>query len=119
MLARAERLQRQFFHIAEAGDRRASWAPPADVVETRREVVVLVGMPGVDPASVQTTIENGTLIVRGERILPLDLGRIFIHRLELPTGPFERKILLPKGRYGNAAYATSHGCLVVTLNKNL
>ena len=117
MLARAERLHSQFFHVAEAGVRQRLWEPPVDVLETSGHVVVLVGLPGVDPGSVQAAIEDEALIVAGDRSLPRELGRIFIHRMELPLGRFERKVLLPRGRYRDVHYATSDGCLVVTLTK--
>lgn len=117
MLARAERLHRQFFHIAEAGVRQPVWEPPVDVLETRQHVVVLVGLPGVDPESVKAEIEDEALVVAGDRALPQELGRIFIHRMELPLGRFERKVMLPRGRYRDVQYATSDGCLVVTLTK--
>ena len=117
MLARAEGLHRQLFHVAEAGVRRPVWEPPVDVLETRGHVVVLVGLPGVDPDTVQATIEDEALTVAGDRALPQELGRIFIHRMELPLGRFERKVTLPRGRYGDMQHTASDGCLVVTLTK--
>lgn len=117
MLARAERLHRQFFHIADTRLHRIAWEPPADVLETRDHVVILVGLPGVDAATVRASIEDHVLIVSGERTLPRNLGRLYIHRMELPLGPFERKVTMPRGRYDNAEYSTSDGCLVVTLSK--
>ena len=51
MLARAERLHRQFFEPRRsAASRLPVWQPPADVLETEREVLILVALPGVDPA---------------------------------------------------------------------
>ena len=117
MLARAERLQHQFFHVAEAGSRQPAWEPPADVLETRELVVVLVALPGVDPESVQAVIEDQTLVVTGDRSLPQELGRVFVHRMELPLGRFERKVMLPGGRYHDVRFITKDGCLVVTLTK--
>ena len=38
MLTRAERLHRQFFQPARGGAQTPTWEPPADVVETDREV---------------------------------------------------------------------------------
>lgn len=117
MLARAERMQNQFFHIAEARDRRTAWEPPTDILETRELVVVLVGLPGVDPKSVQAVLEDQSLFVIGDRSLPKDLGRVFVHRMELPLGRFERKVRLPYGCYHDVRFTTDNGCLVVTLSK--
>jgi hypothetical protein len=46
-LARAERLRQQFFSLqSKAGSREASWEPPIDVLETDREFIILVALPG-------------------------------------------------------------------------
>ena len=47
MLARAERMHRQFFRPAARGA-PVAWEPPVDILETDREVLVLVALPGVD-----------------------------------------------------------------------
>ena len=117
MLARAERLQRQFHHLGPADDRGFSWAPPLDVLETEAQVFVLVGLPGVDPDTVVAAIDGDGLVIAGDRSLPDEIGLAIIHRLELPHGRFERRISLPAGRYSNVQRASAHGCLVITLNK--
>ena len=119
MLARAERLHRQFHHLGPADDRSFSWAPPMDVLETETQVFILVGLPGVDPETVATVIDSDGLVIAGDRSLPDEIGLAIIHRLELPHGRFERRIALPAGRYSNVQRASAHGCLVVTLNKVL
>ena len=117
MLARAERMQHQFFHVSRPEVRQPSWEPPADVLETEELVVVLVALPGVDPENVQAVIEDQTLVVIGDRTMPKELGRVYVHRMELPLGRFQRKVRLPRGRYHDVRFATSDGCLVVTLSK--
>ena len=117
MLARAERLHRQFFHVGLAEDRRPVWEPPVDVLETQQHVVILVGLPGVDAATVGAAIKGDTLIVAGDRLIPPQLDGAIIHRLELPHGRFERRVPLPAGHYGDVQSASVNGCLVVTLTK--
>jgi hypothetical protein len=39
-----------------------------------------------------------------------------IHRLELPQGQFQRRVLLPAGRYSVSRYALN-GCIVISLGK--
>ncbi len=117
MLARAERLHRQFFHIGEAEANQPIWEPPVDVLETRGHVLALVALPGVDPETVVTAIEGDALVVVGERSLPEELSGAWIHRMELPQGRFERRIRLPRGRYSDVQCTSANGCLVVTLTK--
>ncbi|GGG37526.1 heat-shock protein Hsp20 [Caldovatus sediminis] len=119
-LARAERLHRRFFEPLRgpAAARLPAWQPPADVLETEREVLIVVALPGVDPAAVEAAIEDGVLRVAGVRQLPSELRAAAIHRLELPQGRFERRIPLPPGRYNTTVrHSLAHGCLLVRLEK--
>ncbi len=117
-LARAERLRQQFFSLqSAAGGRQPSWEPPIDVLETERELLIFIALPGVDPDRVEAVINDGMLIVSGDRTLPAELRNARIHRLELPQGRFERRILLPAGRYVVSRFA-SNGCIVLRLAKS-
>ncbi len=117
MLARAERMHREILRPAHSESRLPVWEPPVDVLETNREVLVLVALPGVDLEQVDAAIEGGDLVVGGSRILPAALRTAVIHRLELPQGRFERRVRLPAGRYANVRRAVVHGCLLITLEK--
>ena len=117
MLAQAERLHQQAFRPQTAGRLRPSWEPPVDVLETEREVLILAALPGVDVQRVEAVIENGTLVLSGERTVPAELRTAKIHRMELPQGRFERRIALPPGVYGEVRRFEANGCLVVTLAK--
>lgn len=114
MLARAERLHHQFFQ-PQGG--RPTWEPPVDVLETEREVLILVAVPGVAADQVEAAIEGAALVVSGRRALPPELRTAVIHRLELPQGPFERRIPLPPGRYDDVRRAAGDGCLLISLRK--
>jgi HSP20 family protein len=117
MLARAERLHREFFLPTRAPSRLPVWEPPTDVLETEREVLVLMALPGVDPEQVEAIIDQADLIVAGTRLLPVEFQTAIIHRLELPQGRFERRVRLPAGRYDSVRRASLHGCLLITLQK--
>jgi HSP20 family molecular chaperone IbpA len=116
-LARAERLHRQFFQPVRSVSRLPVWEPPADVLETEREVLVLVALPGVDAAGVEAAIDGSDLLVAGTRVLPRELQTAVIHRLELPQGRFERRLRLPAGTYDNVRRSIVDGCLLVVLQK--
>ena len=87
------------------------------MLETDREVLILAALPGVDADQVEAVIENGALVISGERSVPDELRTAIVHRLELPQGRFERRIELPAGRYGEVRRFAVHGCLAITLAK--
>lgn len=117
MLARAERLHREFFRLDRLSAEAPVWEPPVDVLETEREVLVLVALPGVDIEQAEAVIESGSLIIAGTRVLPPELRTAAIHRLELPQGRFLRRLALPAGRYNSVRRAAVDGCLLITLQK--
>ena len=117
-LARAERLHQQFLNLQPwSGTREPSWEPPIDVLETDREVLILIALPGVDPDEVEALIDRGSLVVSGRRVLPAELRNARILRLELPQGRFERRIPLPSGRYSITRFA-ANGCVGLRLTKS-
>jgi HSP20 family molecular chaperone IbpA len=110
-LTRGERLRQQF------GRQEACWEPPIDVLETEHELLILVALPGVNPDNVETVIQDGVLIISGQRTLPPELRNARIHRLELPQGRFERRIALPLGRYAISRFVMD-GCVALRLAKS-
>jgi len=114
-LARAERLHQQFLNLRPTNE--PSWEPPIDVLETEREVLILIALPGVDPNEVVAVIDKGMLVVSGHRVLPAELRNARILRLELPQGRFERRIPLPLGRYAISRFA-ANGCIGLRLTKS-
>jgi HSP20 family protein len=115
-LARAERLHQQFLNLRPTSE--PSWEPPIDVLETDREVLILIALPGVDPDEVIAVIDKGMLVVSGHRVLPSELRNARILRLELPQGRFERRIPLPLGRYIISRFA-ANGCIGLRLTKSV
>src|SRR4051812_1878768 len=82
LLGQAERLHRQFFRLAVATP--APWEPPVDVFEDERELVIVVAMPGVAAERVQVLQDDGALVVRGTRPLPLGSSGHRVRQLEIP-----------------------------------
>jgi HSP20 family protein len=114
LLESAERLQRQFFQVGAGG---ARWEPPVDVYQAGEELWIFLAIPGVPADHVELLMEGTTLVVRGERPLPPAAQGARIHRLEIPYGPFERRIALPPGHYQVLQRAFDNGCLVIGMRK--
>jgi HSP20 family protein len=119
VLVRAERQYRELFRLQRSIGRAPVWEPPVDVLETEREVLVFVALPGVDEDKVQTGIEDGDLVIVCDRVLPPELRSAVIHRLELPRGRFERRLPLPRGRYNILRRAMRNSCLLIALTKTV
>ncbi|TMJ26266.1 MAG: Hsp20/alpha crystallin family protein [Alphaproteobacteria bacterium] len=117
MLARAERLNRELFRPLGLMARLPAWEPPLDMLETEREVLVLIALPGVKPERVEAVLDGDDLVVAGVRVLPAELRTAVIHRLELPQGRFERRVRLPAGSYSAVRHSVCDGCLVFALEK--
>jgi len=94
LLEQADRLHRQFFRVAGTESTHA-WEPPVDVVETENLLQVHVALPGVPPESVAIRIEPGGAVVSALRPFPCRETGSHIHRIEIPYGRFERRIVLP------------------------
>ncbi len=73
-IARAERLHQQFLNLQpQAETHEPSWEPPIDVLETDREILIFIALPGVDPNEVEAVLDKGVLVVSGRRALPAEL----------------------------------------------
>ena len=117
LLDRAEQLHRQFFEPAREGTRPVRWEPPIDVLETERQLRIIVALPGVAPEAVQVQTEGGTLTIIGSRPLPGRGENANIVRLEIPYGTFERRIALQLNRLRLSERELVNGCLVLTFIK--
>ncbi|MHB0858554.1 MAG: Hsp20/alpha crystallin family protein [Anaerolineae bacterium] len=91
-------------------------ALPLDVYTTDQEVVVVAGVPGMDPDKVDITIEGDTLTIRGEVPRPLDNVEYLIQ--ERPFGTFNRSLRLNIPVQADKAEATfEKGMLTLTIPK--
>ena len=66
---------------------RADWTPAADVYDKEAEYVVIIDLPGIDRASLDISIDDNSLWVRGKRNLEQDARQ----RIERSHGSFLRK----------------------------
>jgi HSP20 family protein len=72
-----------------------SWVPALDVYETREHFVVTMDLPGIDPESVDLTVEDSTLTVSGSRERSNETHEENYLRVERRFGQFSRSLSLP------------------------
>jgi HSP20 family protein len=92
-LGEFDRLVNSFF--GDSG-RRYAWAPrwmPADVYRKGDEIVAAFDLPGVDPGSIEVTVDKGVLTVRAERAWAPEEGTQVTYA-ERPHGKFSRQLYL-------------------------
>lgn len=76
---------------------RSAWAPrwmPADVYRQGDQFVAKFDLPGVDPGSVEVTVEKNVLTVSGERSWAPDQDSQVVLLAERPQGRFSRQLYL-------------------------
>jgi HSP20 family protein len=71
--------------------------PPMEVLRTDSDIVVRVELPGVDPESVDVTLQDRTLKVRAERRVDDTIEQGEYLRREFACGTFEGGLVLPSG----------------------
>lgn len=85
-------------------------------METPTEVVAYVALPGVEIADVRVSAENGVLLLCGQRRRPPEWRSAGLLCVELPWGPFERRVKIPEG-CTLARQQAMQGYLVIHLRK--
>jgi len=90
-----EELFTELWQLPHFMSHRAGWRPPVDCYRSakRSQLVVVVELAGVDPASVHVAVERGQLVVSGERRRPREEGSVY-QLMEIEYGAFERRIPL-------------------------
>jgi len=73
-----------------------SFAPPADVVETKDAIVVRVDLPGFKGEEIALKVENDVLSIEAERKVAEAAGETY-HRAERSYGKVARSFSLPTG----------------------
>ena len=95
-----------------------SWMPAVDVYETDSRVVIRVDLPGVNQADIDLRIEDGSLVLRGERKFASGEKQEDFLRIERSYGSFQRTFRLP-GSVDPGQVQASHedGVLEITAHR--
>lgn len=98
----------------------AMWVPLVDIHEYSDRFELYVDLPGIDPATVELTLEGGILTLSGDRPHAARKGGEEPQglRLERGHGQFHRRFVLPDTVDSEKVNAAgSHGVLTVTIPK--
>lgn len=96
----------------------ADWAPSVDIEEYKDKFVIYADIPGVDPASIEITLEKGVLSLSGTREQRVENSEIQSRRNERANGRFHRRFALPDTADGDAVSASGkHGVLEIVIPK--
>jgi HSP20 family protein len=117
-----EDINRLFGNARESDSRSATanWIPLVDIHEYADRFELYVDLPGVDPSTVDLTLDNGILTLSGTRPLwtRKDGEEPQARRVERGHGQFHRRFVLPDTVDSEKVNATgSQGVLTVTIPK--
>jgi HSP20 family protein len=96
MAQEVTRTEQRMPQTTESGQRASSrpvFLPPADIYETRDNIVVLAEMPGVAPDGVDITLERRVLTIRGRSVANDHAGYQRVYT-EYSHGDYERSFTL-------------------------
>jgi len=72
-----------------------SWLPQLDVKETDETVEVTAELPGLDEKDLEVTLDDGSLILKGEKKAEKEEKVKGYHRVERTFGSFYRRVPIP------------------------
>lgn len=90
----------------------SAWRPPLDLIEEPARYILRADLPGVVAADIEIQVEDGNLVLRGERRLDPGLSRENYLRVERPQGRFTVRITLPPSVQPGAIRATHRNGVV-------
>jgi HSP20 family protein len=101
--------------VGGAFDTAASVSVPLDVVRSSDAVRLYFDLPGVDPDSVELTVERNQLTLKATRRTELADGERLVVR-ERPAGDFTRTLVLSEALDAGKIHAHyEHGVLAITI----
>lgn len=98
--------------------RKGDWSPRVDIAETDSEFIIKAEIPEVKKEDVKVTVENGILVLHGERKQEKEEEGKTYHRIERHYGIFNRSFTLPETVVAEKVKAGfKDGVLTITLRK--
>ncbi|HEY1077084.1 MAG TPA: Hsp20/alpha crystallin family protein [Fontimonas sp.] len=101
---------------AGAAQAASAWTPAVDIHEYSDRFELHADVPGVDPASIEVTLERGVLTLSGERVAAVASAER--QRNERVSGRFQRRFTLPDTVDADGVSATGKlGVLQIVIPK--
>ena len=96
---------------------RGTWVPAVDIFETdNHDLVVRAEVPGMTREDIEVSVENSTLVIKGEKKFDAEVKEESYRRIERAYGTFHRSFTLPNTVDTNKVSADyKNGVLTVTL----
>jgi HSP20 family protein len=92
------------------------FSPPLEVLERDNQLIIRAEVPGVTKDQLRVDIEDGQLVISGERKHDFEEKKGDVYRSEHSYGRFSRVVALPEGTDIDQAKASfSNGVLEITL----
>ena len=74
----------------------SDWAPLVDITEDDKEYVIKADLPEIPKDHVKVSVENGMLLITGDRTFEKEEKDLKYHRIERSYGSFSRSFSLPE-----------------------
>jgi HSP20 family protein len=75
---------------------RGNWTPAVDIFETEsHDLVLKAELPGMNRDEIEVSVENGTLVLKGQKKFDTDVKEEHYRRIERTYGQFHRSFTLP------------------------
>ena len=82
------------------------WTPHVDMYQEGNDIVVKAELPGISKDNIDVQIEDGDLVIKGERTSENETNEENYYRMERSFGTFYRRLPLPEGVQPDQVSAT-------------
>jgi HSP20 family protein len=96
---------------------RGTWTPAVDIFESdNHDLVLKAELPGMTREDIEVTVENSTLVLKGQKKFDAEVKEESYRRIERSYGTFHRSFTLPTTvDTSKVAADYKHGVLTVKL----
>ena len=109
-------LQDEFDRLFESP--LTAWSPALDVREDKDSFIIRAELPGLKREDIEVSLQDGALVISGERKFEKAEEGVEVHRQERYYGKFQRALTLPEPVAADKVKADYRdGVLTVTLPK--